>query len=261
MKHLKTALHALVDEATDLFTRSRPRELDEVEQQLLGQLERDGFAVLENYWSRQEALAMRDQLESYLGSTEDCDLANGAYLRVWEGGRDYDQGVRRIYHVDKLVPGLEAHRNDPSLMRIIHAYYRRPFHSRVLVFQHNLATAHNTRYYHVDSFFNELKTFLYLDDVDAGNGPFTYLKGSHKHHWLRTRKLLRPGKSDLPPTTFRPEELSEILQDEVQLCGAAGTLILADVRGFHRGSPQKERSRSVLVNFIHKEAGDVFPER
>ena len=32
--------------------------------------------------------------------------------------------------------------------------------------------------------------------------------------------------------------------------------ILADVRGFHRGSPQLDGSRSVLVNYIFREPGD-----
>ena len=42
---------------------------------------------------------------------------------------------------------------------------------------------------------------------------------------------------------------------------AAGTLILADVRGFHRGSPQLERSRSALVNYMYREEGDRFLDR
>lgn len=238
MKHLKTAIHALVDEATDFATRpvrSRPHDMDELEHRLLGQLERDGYAILENYWTREEALAVRDQLAAYLEPSEDRDLPNGAYLRSG-----------RIYHPDKLLASLADYRHDPSLMRIVHAYLRRSLDTRVMVFEHDVASAHE---YHVESFFNGLKTFLYLDDVNPENGPFTYLQGSHKQHWLRTRKLLKPGKS---PTTFLPEELGDLLQDEVDLSDAAGTLILADVRGFHRGSP-----RSALVNIIGKEQGEV----
>jgi hypothetical protein len=45
------------------------------------------------------------------------------------------------------------------------------------------------------------------------------------------------------------------------LTGAAGTLILADVRGFHRGTPQLDRSRSVIVNYMYDSPDEVWPDR
>ena len=118
-------------------------------------------------------------------------------------------------------------------------------YSGVLIFQHNTQTSSDTRYYHVDWFGREFKAFLYLEDVDEGNGPYTYLRGTHRSHMIRVKKQIFGGGD----TGFTDREIKSVLDREVQVTGEAGTLILADVRGIHRGSPQIDRSRSILANY------------
>ena len=168
--------------------------------------------------------------------------------------------MRRLYHVEKEVPELAAFRNDPFCFKIVNAYYGFPFHSGLLMYQHNTRSNENTRYYHVDVYQKEFKAFLYLDDVDPGNGPFTYLRGTHKSHFRRVKQqILWNGEGS--PTSFSNKALGPLLEREVQIVGPAGTLILADVRGFHRGSPQVDRSRSALVNYMYRHEGDLFLDR
>lgn len=231
--------------------------LDAREQGLLHQLESAGYVVVPGYWDRGRALEMRDRLEAYLEGGESRDFPSGAYLRFWDN-RAYDEGVRRLYHVDKEVPELAEYRNDPMIGRIAHAYYGRPIHSGALVFQHNTRSNANTRYHHVDAFSKEFKSFLYLDDVDEGNGPFAYIPGTQRSHMRRIVKQLKQGTA---ATGFKDEELKSLISKEVRLTGEAGTLILADVRGFHRGTPQLDRSRSAIVNYMFETAGDVWPDR
>jgi hypothetical protein len=233
--------------------------LSEGERRALDDLRRDGFSVVEGFWPRDRAFAMRDRLEAYLAGGENRDFESGAYIRFWDN-RSYDEGVRRLYHVEKEVPELETHRYDPFIANVVDAYYGYRFHSGLLMYQHNTRSNANTRYYHVDVYSKEFKSFLYLDDVDPGNGPFTYLRGTHRSHFRRLKKeLLWNGEG--APTTFDDRDLGRALKREVQVCGPAGTLILADVRGFHRGSPQVERSRSALVNYLYPEPGDRFLDR
>jgi hypothetical protein len=245
------------------FVKSKARgerpSLNADQQRLLSDVRRDGIAVMEGYWPRERALAMRDTLERYLEANESTDYDGGAYLRVWDG-RAYDTGVRRIYHVDKLETELKEPRFDPFVLDIATAYYGTRFHSGALVFQHNLQSNANTRTYHVDAFTKEFKAFIYLDDVDEGNGPFAYVKGTHKSHGRRLRKQIK-GNEESADTTFYPEDLGPLLNDEVNITGPAGTMILADVRGFHRGTPQVDRSRSVLVNYIVHDEGDLPLDR
>jgi phytanoyl-CoA dioxygenase PhyH len=230
------------------------------QERVLADMRRDGYAVVENYWPRDDALAMRDTLEAYLQEGRDRDFDEGAWLRFWDA-RSYDQGVRRIYHVEKLVPELTSFRYDPFVLGVASAYYGVPFHSGVLVFQHNTQTNEQTRYYHVDAFIREFKSFVYLDDVDEGNGPFAYLRGTQRHHFTRLRKQVVGNAEGESPTSFYEDDIRSVLDREVRVCGPAGTLILADVRGLHRGTPQVDRSRSVLVNYIVRHEGDLVLDK
>jgi hypothetical protein len=229
--------------------------LTDVQQRLVGDLKRDGFAVLPGYWERDRALAMRDRLEAFLEPAGDRDFDSGAYLRFWDEN-SYDQGVRRLYQVDREVPELREFRNDNFPLDVVAAASKIPFYSVMLMFQHNLQTNENTRYYHVDAFEREFKSFLYLDDVDDGNGPFAYLPGTHRKHLLRLKKQV-VGNRDDNDTSFYPEEIGMGLESETRITGPAGTLIIANVRGLHRGTPQQDRSRSVLVNYFLRRPGEV----
>jgi hypothetical protein len=250
------------DLADKLASRRDPPavELDERQRRALAQLRRDGFAVIPDYWSRDRALAMRDKLEAYLEPGVDRDFDEGAWLRFWNG-RKHDQGVRRLYHVEKVVPELEELRFDPFVLDIATAYYGMPFHSGLLMFQHNIQSNEHTRYYHVDAFIREFKSFVYLDDVDDGNGPFAYIPGTQKSHFRRLRKQVVGNPEGESPTSFYPEELGDLLELESAVRGPAGTMILADVRGLHRGTPQVDRSRSALVNYIVKHQGDLVLDK
>jgi hypothetical protein len=232
-------------------------ELSVEEQGFVERLHADGYVVIPGYWTHDRAFAMRDQLEGYLTHGESRDFESGAYLRFWDN-RAYDEGVRRFYHVDKEVPELAEYRNDPMIQRVVEAYYGHRFHSGALVFQHNTRSNANTRYHHVDAFSKEFKSFLYLDDVDEGTGPFAYIPGTQRSHVRRIVKQLRHGSE---ATGFTDDELKSVITKEVRLTGSAGTLILADVRGFHRGTPQLDRSRSVIVNYMYETPGDVWPDR
>jgi hypothetical protein len=257
-----TASIVRADMAESLHARRQPPQLalDARQQQAVADLKRDGYAVVGNYWPRERALDVRDRLEAYLVDGKDKDFEEGAWLRVWDD-RAYDQGVRRIYHVERLLPELRDFRLDPVVLDVVHAYFGRPYHSNALVFQHNTATNEETRYYHVDAFVREFKAFMYLDDVDEGNGPFTYLRGTQRKHFTRLKKQVLGNQDGVSPTTFYPEDIKSLLDREVQINGPAGTLILTDVRGLHRGSPQVDRSRSVLVNYILKHPGNAELDR
>jgi hypothetical protein len=252
----------VADDLRDLLKgkarRAKP-SLDARQQAILADLKRDGYAIVKGYWDREHAERIREKLETRMGEGGNVDFPEGAYMRAWED-REYDSGVRRIWHAEKLIPELEDLRHDPFIMQIAEAYYGLPFHSGALVFQHNLRTNKETRYHHVDGFTREFKAFLYLEDVDKGNGPFTYVRGTHKRHWMRLRKQVVGNRAG-SPTSFYPQDLKTSLDDEVMIEGKAGTLILADVRGLHRGSPQQDGSRSVLVNYILKHPGDLHMDR
>jgi ribosomal protein S8 len=85
---------------------------------------------------------------------------------------------------------------------------------------------------------NFLQLFLYLNNIDKYGGPFKYLKNSHKNNLksylplydLEKNYIENFGRvSDVEIKKFYSEE------DILELQGDAGTLIIADTSGFHRG--------------------------
>ena len=260
IRNLKSTARSVVldlgDSLKGTLQKNLP-DLDEREKEILARLKVDGFCVLEGYWQRERASNLRTRLYEQVGEN-DMDFEGGAYLRH-RSGSAYDEGIVRINHVDKLIPDLRDFRFDPLPLRIAHAYYGRPFYSGMLIFQHNPESTSVTRTFHVDCFGKEFKSFLYLDDVDESNGPFTYIRGSHRNHLIRIKKQIFGNPNDAA-TTFFEQDVRRVKDREVKITGGAGSLVLADVRGFHRGSPQKGKSRAVLVNYIIGEQVEIFTQ-
>jgi hypothetical protein len=91
-----------------------------------------------------------------------------------------------------------------------------------------------------------LKAFIYLRDVPPGAGPLSYVRGSHKAAGRRAQ---------LPATWdgygFRVED--EAIEDHfgrdsiATVPGAAGTVVVTDTRGYHRGGWAVDEERLVMM--------------
>lgn len=83
-----------------------------------------------------------------------------------------------------------------------------------------------------------LKFFLYLTDVDEGDGPHVYVRGSHDEH----RRALRADRR------FSDDEVARHYPsgDLVTVCGPRGTLFAADTKGLHKGLPPVAGARLVF---------------
>jgi hypothetical protein len=104
-----------------------------------------------------------------------------------------------------------------------------------------------------------VKAFLYLADVDAGAGPLEYVRGSHG----RGPHARRWPGSDLGTASYPPEGAveAEILPaDRVSCTGPAGTLVLCDTYGLHRGGFAREHAR-VLATWAYVTPASIFARR
>ncbi|OAB58137.1 hypothetical protein AY600_01045 [Phormidium willei BDU 130791] len=220
---------------------------------------RDGFVVIPEYYPRQDCERLRHDLEGLLSAYhQDIDFKDGSYIRHPSENqqRKADSGVSRIYHIDKKIKKLQSLRYDDSIMRLITLYTGKPFYSGVLWYQYN-RSQEDTRYFHVDIFGlqQQIKSIAYLEDVPLEKGPFCYIKGSH----LDINLIRRRYESTQPPgqdSGYMEEEIRPILQNSVPVCGSAGSLIIADVGGAHRGLPQNQ-SRSILMQSFYSRPGDL----
>jgi hypothetical protein len=84
-----------------------------------------------------------------------------------------------------------------------------------------------------------LKFFILLTDVGVGSGAHYFVRGSH--HPKKPPRVARSGlynEADIFSAYDRNQELI--------VCGPAGTIFAEDTRGFHRGSALTERFRAIL---------------
>lgn len=99
-----------------------------------------------------------------------------------------------------------------------------------------------------------VKVFLYVTDVDENRGPFEYVRssapgGRYGHLWP-----WKEGEGIRPPEDELAEAISP--KDRVVCTGPAGTMILCDTSGFHRGGFARSAPRiSAVWTFVSPESG------
>jgi len=101
------------------------------------------------------------------------------------------------------------------------------------------ASSDSAQLYHFDlDRIKWIKAFVYLSDVGPTNGPHAYVRGSHLDSM---EKLGRDGRfSDTEVFSKYPTS------DEVVFTGPAGTVILEDTLGLHKGVPAQEGYRFIF---------------
>lgn len=119
--------------------------------------------------------------------------------------------------------------------------------------------------WHRDSFTNQFKALIYLSDVGQDNGPFQYVRGSHR----LTSKIhdRRRAALGIAQRRVRDDQVHRLIEDTpdrlMTLLGRAGTLILADTTGLHRGMPIATGTRYALTNyyFAHRTITPALEDR
>lgn len=102
----------------------------------------------------------------------------------------------------------------------------------------------------------QFKAILYLSDVGPDNGGFEYLINTHRKSSVY--KTILSNDIGFAQDKFSEEEMKEILEDHGEtyqrktITGPAGTLILADTSGIHRGSPIADGSRYAITQYIFR---------
>lgn len=119
---------------------------------------------------------------------------------------------------------------------------------------HRDAGADPQKNMHSDTFHPTMKAWLFLEDVPAEHGPFTYVRGSNRLTWKRlkweyrrslTAKSKPDGYSEKGSFRATADDLQEMeLPSPEGLTVKAGTFVVANTNGFHgRGQAQPGTSR------------------
>jgi Phytanoyl-CoA dioxygenase (PhyH) len=222
------------------FANDRP-ELDDVQRRIVSELDAQGFSLLtfgelfqdEDVWSRVE-----NQAERFVSETKAALAGDREALRVRAGKefvvRSLSYGVElglddawfRACAARRMLDVANTYLDLWSKLEYVDLWYSVP--------QPEDADRIASQRWHRD--FNDrrlVKAFLYLVDVDEGNGPFQYVPGSapggpHGDAWP-----WRPLGENYPPE----DELEQRIATEGArvFTGAKGTLLFCNTAGFHRG--------------------------
>lgn len=219
------------------------------------ELDRSGVCVVPGWRSEDWCASVKREVENLLDrsnvrrATSDLtyeDKANADEPLIdYRGTGGRDEGMIDIFNVGDAIPAvLEVAQADEILSAINTSASDRVSLRSTNVYVNRSVT--NTRGFHSDSYSEQFKAFVYLTDVsDLRYGPYTYAPGTHRPsvavqavRWMVNKVR---GK---PPTdaVFRNPR-------EIQHCtGNAGTLILSHQSGLHRGWPQQEGFRRMLLS-------------
>ncbi|REC94279.1 phytanoyl-CoA dioxygenase family protein [Kushneria indalinina] len=159
-----------------------------------------------------------------------------------------DQGMVDIFNADKLVPSIEKNiRNIFEQEDVKKALGKKGMEAKNLNIYINRGVE-KTRGFHVDSYGEQIKGFVYLTDVlRLEDGPYTYVKKSHKKNLYRKiNKLISEQYENETEAPIVPYE------DVMPVLAPKGSLIISDQGGVHRGFPQSSEGERIVVVMNYK---------
>jgi len=211
---------------------------------------RDGFVIRRNFMPAAEFAVLRDQLQNYRGMLR--EIAEGdTILRKIALGRE----------ARAALPGLATLLRSPEwrgLIRYIGSRDAEPVVWIQSILRHAADGPPDPQTaLHADTFHPTVKAWLFLTDVAADAGPFTYVPGSHRLTperlaWERGMSLCAPNSpdGDTRAGSFRADadDLAAMGLPEPRVFAVpANTLVVADTFGFHARGPSTGRSLRVEI--------------
>ncbi|MGD9615627.1 MAG: phytanoyl-CoA dioxygenase family protein [Alphaproteobacteria bacterium] len=211
---------------------------------------RDGFIVRHDFLPQRAFAELRCQVENYRGTLR--EIAEG------------DTIMRKIA-LDgctlRAMPALAGILRSPQwrgLIRYIGSRDAEPVVWIQSLSRHACNGPPDPQtFLHADTFHPTVKAWLFLTDVAADSGPFTYVPGSHRLTpprlaWERRMSLAArdSANAEIRQGSFRidPAELRAMGLPEPHVFAVpANTLVIADTFGFHARGPSAGRSLRVEI--------------
>lgn len=196
---------------------------------------RDGFAVLPEYvdraWCGAAVAELREAFEHHRLQVDD----EGSDRRLWGAERYSSHAATFGAALDLRAAAMQYLRTRAESMTALVG--------QLVPVEGNRGSGGG---WHRDSAFQpQFKAILYLSDVGSENGPLQYVRGSN-----RLRSVLHSLEIDARTGITRFEEHDFTATDPVDtLIGDAGTLLLVDTRGMHRGAPILAGERWAITNY------------
>lgn len=206
---------------------------------VLERIGNDGYAVIQDFYSRAKCEQLRQTIETLIKE-------NSKYTHQ---GSDL-----RIFGAENLSAEILEFHNDPMGIDLANSYWETPVSPAFTLaakMPYSSGNKGSGEGWHRDSFFCQFKFILYLSDVEPENGPFQYLAGSHK--LTSVLSDIKSGNLSYMQSRITEQQVAQILASSnerlMTFSAPAGTLIIADTSGIHRGKPIEKGIRYALTNY------------
>jgi hypothetical protein len=206
---------------------------------------RDGVTAVPDYWSADRCAAGRAEIDRLIGQYPEA-------VQMYSHGSD-----KRMYGVESTSPLLMDFHSDSFPRRFgelvggLDLYNFATLGARIEATSNNSGSGDG---WHRDAHGFQFKAILYLSDTGFDNGPFQYLVGSHKL-WRAGVDAALGDLPSPPQTRFSNEEIAKLSTrlgiEQRAFPARAGTLLLVNASGIHRGMPLKAGQRLALTNYYY----------
>jgi hypothetical protein len=212
--------------------------------------ERNGFVLKRDFLPASDFAELRDQVLSYSGAAREMTQGDTVTRRI-----ALDPSALRAL---PTVAAMIATPQWRGLNRYVGSFDSEPITYIQTILAHvNNADPDPQTKLHADTFHPTVKAWLFLTDVEADEGPFVYVPGSHRMTpkrlaWEKARSIqastgldrlssrgsLRIDAEELPAIGLPPPRTFAV---------PANTLIVADTSGFHARGPSARPSARVEI--------------
>ena len=211
----------------------------------------DGIYIDETFMDRDEALALGGRMRGHLDS-----VLEGKFERDNPVYAPPGAGTVRINKAETLDPACQAFFDDPFICNVAtSASCGNPRKVLRVDLRRGPSRHSEDDTLHFDDYpwGHRIKAFLYLSDTSEDDSPFVYAKGTHKRGPWRDHKELESIKWGHVGSWghYLNMELLYLKQtyglEETVVTGKAGTLLIANTIGLHRGTPPTETGERVSL--------------
>ena len=218
--------------------------------------EENGYIECKNYLDVNDYQYLKKSLSNFIDNTDLDSIKNNnknnfnnlrnknkTIINRRFKSRDGDEGLLDIWHIDKSLD-KKCNTIISNINENIKQLLEDAFKIKYIFINNNVylnRSVTETRGIHADShkYPSRIKYFLYFTDInDIYDGPFSFIKGSHKIIGKKYHK-----KYEIYEPLNQEDKKNYIIFEPKQ-----NDMLIACVSGAHRGMPQKPgRERLVLV--------------
>lgn len=174
-------------------------------------------------------------------------LKNNDIDKDWRPVIYQEDGIYRVYDIDKLCPLVGEIMNDSEILDLARRYLGNEMvrMANYLDYKPDIGIHDDTTVPHMDGWQSAVKVFTLFNDIGVDNAPTVYWSGTHKDgEWRRWMDYQNWKGSNYGSAGVCPPH---ILRDlctksgppaikKVTVLAPAGSVLLMDARGFHRAS-------------------------